>query len=176
MNLQKLKRFFVAFIVTAGGAGFFPKAPGTAGTVMGVILVSVLRGTSLPIQWGIFLCLFLLGWWASIEWSKLTQLKDAQTIVIDEVLGYWLTLLLLDQFFGPVFEFNARIVAAFIAFRIFDVIKPPPIRQLDRWGKKFEIGAVQSVMVTVDDLLAGVYATGSIVLLNDFLRLCMSRF
>ena len=165
MLIQKIKRLLVTFFATAAGSGFTPKAPGTAGTVVGVLLVYCVQSFSMPQKITLFISLFLVGWWSSWEWSKITKQKDAQTIVIDEVLGYWLTILLL----GDVFDFNTRLVAAFIAFRIFDVLKPPPIRQLDRWGKHFEVGAIQSVMVIVDDLLAGVYAMASLAAINAIL-------
>ena len=57
----------------------------------------------------------------------------------------------------------------FILFRIFDALKPPPIRQLDQWGKKFEVGPIQSLGVILDDLLAGALALGSFYLLKPFL-------
>jgi phosphatidylglycerophosphatase A len=171
---NKLKRFFATFLITAGGAGFAPFAPGTAGTLVGVFIVLYAHTLELWIQWAIFLALFLAGWWASLIWSRLVQSKDSQKIVIDEVLGYWLSYLLLQPFFVidsvPIWTLPNALFALFVLFRIFDVIKPPPIRSLDRWGKNLPIGPIQSLMVTVDDLLAGVYTTIFIAFALHFLR------
>ncbi len=166
MDLNKIKRFLITFFATAAGSGLTPKAPGTAGTVVGLLLVYGLQSLSFTTRFVLFVLLFIVGWWASLEWSKIKNQKDAQTIVIDEVLGYWLTLILLEFFWGEVFTFNVRLTFAFFAFRLFDILKPPPIRQLDRWGKHFEIGPLQSLGVIVDDLLAGVYAAGLMAIVH----------
>ena len=97
----------------------------------------------------LFLGLFLIGWWATLEWSKNVQQTDSQKIVIDEVLGYMVAM-------GTFPRTTTIMVIQFILFRIFDALKPPPIRQLDRMGKNFAIGPAQSFMVIFDDLLAGI--------------------
>jgi phosphatidylglycerophosphatase A len=58
----------------------------------------------------------------------------------------------------------------FILFRIFDALKPPPIRQFDQGGKKFKIGPAQSFMVIFDDLLAGVVSLLVFLLIEPYLR------
>jgi phosphatidylglycerophosphatase A len=159
--LQKLKRFVVAFIITAGGSGFTPRAPGTAGTVVGVLLVYLIRDWTLNAQGILFLGIFLIGWWASIIWSHQVQQTDSQKIVIDEVLGYMVAMATLPTTAGV-------LILQFITFRIFDSLKPFPIRNLDRWGKGFEIGPAQSFMVIFDDLLAGLLSLGLYFLLHHF--------
>lgn len=160
--MGKLKRFFVTLIATAFGSGFTPKAPGTAGSVIGVIIVYLVR------DWGIlsysllWLAIFILGWWASLEWSRAHQAKDSQQIVVDEVLGYMVAMAMLPRV-------TAILWIQFILFRIFDALKPPPIRQLDQWGKKFEIGPIQSLGVIVDDLLAGLISLAVFYLLKSVL-------
>jgi len=160
--MSKIKRFFVTLIATALGSGFAPKAPGTAGSVIGVVLVYFVR------DWGVlpytllFLGIFAIGWWASLEWSIAHQAKDSQQIVIDEVLGYMVAMAMLPRVASILW-------IQFILFRIFDALKPPPIRQLDQWGKKFEIGPIQSLGVIVDDLLAGLISLGVFYLLRPFL-------
>ena len=147
--MNKLKRFFVTFIATAAGSGFTPKAPGTAGTVVGVFLIYLMRDLSFLSQGLVWIFLFLIGWWASLHWSRAVQSTDSQQIVIDEVLGYMLAM-------GTLPRTGTILLTQFILFRIFDALKPPPIRQFDQWGKRFQIGPAQSFMVIFDDLLAGV--------------------
>ena len=160
--MGKLKRFFVTMIATAFGSGFFPKAPGTAGSVIGVGIVYLVRDWSMPAYALLWLVIFIAGWWASLEWSRQTQLKDSQTIVIDEVLGYMIAMAALPRTASILF-------IQFVLFRIFDAIKPPPIRQLDQWGKKFEIGPMQSLGVILDDILAGLVSLGVFYLLKPLL-------
>ena len=147
--MKKLKGFLVTFIATAGGSGFTPKAPGTAGTVVGVFIMYLVRDWSFLNVLYLGLGIFLIGWWASLEWSKNVGEPDSQKIVIDEVLGYMLAMWTFPRTGGI-------LVFQFITFRIFDALKPPPIRQLDRMGKNLPIGPAQSFMVIFDDLLAGV--------------------
>lgn len=138
----------MTFVATAAGSGFTPKAPGTAGTVIGVFIVYLTRNLGWSTQAVIDLAIFFVGWWAATEWSRNVQQTDSQKIVIDEVLGYIVAM-------GMLPRTGAILVIQFILFRIFDALKPPPIRQLDRWGKNFQIGPAQSFMVIFDDLLAG---------------------
>ena len=160
--MGKMKRFLVTLIATAFGSGFFPKAPGTAGSVIGVGIVYLVRDWSFPAYSLLFLAIFIVGWWASLEWSRAKQAKDSQQIVVDEVLGYMVAMAMLPRT-------GAILFIQFILFRIFDALKPPPIRQLDQWGKKFEIGPIQSLGVIVDDLLAGLISLGVFYLLKPFI-------
>lgn len=149
--MEKLKRFIVTMIATALGSGLSPKAPGTAGSAVAVMLMFLTRewsSTALILLWVV---LFFAGWWAAIDWSRAHHSKDSQAIVIDEVLGYMIAMATLPKMASILW-------IQFALFRLFDVLKPPPIRQLDRWGKKFPIGPVQSLGVILDDLAAGLLA------------------
>ncbi len=152
--MRKLKGLIVSGIATGLGAGFSPKAPGTAGSVVGLVLAAGMAGFGPVAFWGTWCALFLIGWWATWEWSRNTGQKDSQRIVIDEVLGYLIAISLLPKT-AP------WLWLQFLLFRILDAGKPPPIRQVDRYGKRFEIGAMQSLFVILDDLLAGGIALGS---------------
>jgi phosphatidylglycerophosphatase A len=151
--MKTLKGFLVSFLVTAGGAGFSAKAPGTVGTLVGVLIVFLTRDWSSLAFGGFSVALFLSGWWASLEWSRNTGLSDSQRIVIDEVLGYFVATAFLPR--EPLV-----LGVQFLLFRFFDVLKPPPIRQIDQWGKRFPIGLIQSLGVILDDLAAGALALG----------------
>src|SRR6185436_1562238 len=96
----------------------------------------------------------LIGWWAAELFGRASGKEDDQRIVIDEVAGYLTTLLLVPC--SPV-----NLILAFLLFRLFDVTKPPPVRQLDR-----HIGGGLGLMV--DDLAAGVYAGAILFALQHF--------
>ena len=149
-------------IATALGSGLSPKAPGTAGSAVAVILMFLTRdwsSTALILLW---VALFFSGWWAALDWSRAHRSKDSQSIVIDEVLGYMIAMATLPKA-------TAILWIQFALFRFFDVLKPPPIRQLDRWGKGFPIGPIQSLGVILDDLAAGLLALISLYLLKTVL-------
>ena len=142
------------WIVTFFGAGLSPVAPGTVGSAAAAILLWVayqLAGRPVFWAWQVMLLIGLgaaslmcvgLGPWAQAYFGR----KDAQPIVLDEVAGICLTAL-----FTPMAGNGwLTLLVVFAAFRLFDVTKPPPARQLEKlplgWG------------VLCDDLAAAVYA------------------
>ena len=141
------------WVLTFCGAGLSPVAPGTAGSLAAaVVLYAIALLGPGWVAWQAVLATGLaaacvgtvtLGPWASAHFGR----KDAQPIVLDEVAGVGLTALLLP-WRGP--HAIWTLLAALAAFRLFDVTKPPPARQLERlphgWG------------VLCDDLAAAVYA------------------
>jgi phosphatidylglycerophosphatase A len=149
--MKSLKGLMVSLLATAGGAGFSPRAPGTAGTLVGMLIVFMTRDWPGWAFAGFSAVLFALGWWASLEWSRNTGVADSQRIVIDEVLGYFVATAFLPR--EPLI-----LGFQFLIFRFFDVVKPPPVRQIDRWGKGHPIGPLQSLGVILDDLAAGALA------------------
>ena len=142
-----MRKFIITFFYT----GLSPLAPGTAGSfAASVVLVLLLRYTAPNhAQWQIELIAGLLlasvfsialGRWAIRRYHR----KDPQMFVLDEVSGICLT-----NLFLPIQNLKT-IGLAFVVFRIFDVIKPPPCKQLEKlpagWG------------ILCDDLAAGLYA------------------
>ncbi len=139
-------------LVSAGGLGYLPIAPGTWGSLagVGIFLLAGLSAwplvTALICLAGVLLFSILnvaLGPWACSHYAS----KDPSPVVIDEVAGYLLAVLFL-----PIDGVNLYYSAAcaFIVFRIFDIIKPAPARRLERlpggWG------------ILADDLMCGLYA------------------
>lgn len=128
-------------IGTALGSGFSPVAPGTAGSLLGILIFWFIP---LEVTWQIFLAAVFLftGVWSS-EFIEKEKGKDPQIIVIDEVVGQWIALLFIPR------EMT-WFIAAFLLFRLFDIFKPYPINNSQ------SIGGGWGIMI--DDVIAGIYA------------------
>jgi phosphatidylglycerophosphatase A len=116
-------------IATGGYTGYLPRAPGTAGSIIGLGIGWVLSRWALPIQVAVVVGLFLLGVSTSSSAERGLGIKDHKAIVIDEIVGMALALLGVPLQVGYV-------VAAFCLFRLLDIVKP--IAVLERlpggWG------------------------------------------
>jgi phosphatidylglycerophosphatase A len=145
-NAQSSQKFAVV-LATWFGCGYAPKAPGTVGSLAGLgigILLHVYAG----FVWWHFLVLtammFVPATWAASVTAEVKQLKDPQIVVVDEVLGVWITL-------AGAREYNWKsYLAALILFRVFDIWKPPPVRQME--------ALPGGLGINLDDCVAGVYA------------------
>lgn len=142
------------FLALGLGSGLSPKAPGTAGTLMAVPFYLLMQGMPL---WSYLLLLviaFILGVWLCEVTARHLGVHDHPGIVWDEFVGYWLTMAAAPQGWQWV-------VLGFVLFRLFDIIKPWPIRQADhRLGGGFGI--------MFDDVLAGIYAWLALQLITRF--------
>lgn len=127
------------------GSGFIKPAPGTWGTVAALPFgIGLMAISPLALIAGIVL-LSPIGFWASDRFTAAAGEKDSSMIVVDEVIGMWIALI-------PVAGLTAwQIVAAFLLFRFFDVLKPWPISYLDK-----HVGG--SAGVIADDVVAGIFA------------------
>jgi len=142
---------FVTFVATGGYAGFFPVAPGTVGALVGLLLFYLFSNFSLAIYLLTTAALFFLGAWAAARAEISLGRKDSPKIVIDEVVGYLVTMVLIPFTF-------ANALGGFLLFRLFDIIKPPPARKIDRQMQG-------GFAVLLDDAVAGFYANLSLRLL-----------
>ncbi|WP_298012685.1 phosphatidylglycerophosphatase A [uncultured Castellaniella sp.] len=127
------------------GSGLIHPAPGTWGTLTGWLLWAVLlRG--LPDGWMVFILLlaFGVGCWAAQRCSDDLGIADHGGINWDEIVAIWLVLWLMPAGFWAQ-------LAGVVLFRIFDILKPPPVSVLDR---RFKNG----FGVMIDDIFAAVYA------------------
>jgi len=142
-----------AFTIATGlGSGYSPFAPGTAGSLVGLLLFWPMR--SWPLLWQLTACvaLFLVGTLCATRVAKRVGREDPGIVVVDEIVGMWVALLLVP--------FSAWTAAAgFVLFRAMDVVKPYPANRIDR---RVEGG----LGVVGDDLVAGLYAglAGRIIL------------
>lgn len=144
-SLAEKVGWFYLVLATGGLSGFFPIAPGTAGTAVAIPLyVLFVYAGWLPYLIGMGV-LFWLGVEGANRIEKATQQKDGRLIVIDEIVGYLVTMLFLPVRWE-------LIIAGFFVFRFFDILKPYPIRKLDMNPNLKGFG------VMIDDVLAGVYS------------------
>lgn len=136
-------------LATWFGAGYLPVAPGTWGSLVAVpCAAGLLWAGDWPFLAVGIAVTTLLGIWAGDSFEQLSHIKDPGPVVIDEVAGQWLTILPLAVM-GAALD-PVVLIVAFLLFRLFDVTKPWPIRQLEHFPR--------GVGIMLDDLLAGVYA------------------
>ncbi len=138
-------------IATWFGCGYFPWGPGTAGSVAAIamaVLLHVYLGCGRITFLMITLALLWPAIWAATRTARLVQKEDPGLVVVDEVLGQWVTLL-----GATVLEWKSW-MAALLLFRLFDIWKPWPVRHFERLPG--------GVGIVSDDLAAGIY--GALIL------------
>src|SRR3982751_6529547 len=138
-------------IATWFGAGYSPFAPGTAGSLAALVIAIVLHEFTGFRNFHFLVMAALLfppATWAASETARVKNLKDPQIVVVDEVLGQWITLA------GALTLNWKSYLAAFALFRLFDIWKPAPVRQLE--------GLPGGLGINADDMMAGAY--GALVL------------
>ncbi len=146
------------WIATCAGVGYFPIAPGTAGSVVGVVFVAAVGLLPLARPWQVLLVLLLvagllgLGVWAAGKAESFFGRVDPGQVVIDEVVGQMITLLLWPRASWK------WLLAGFLLFRFFDIAKPFPARQAERFPRGWGI--------MLDDVLAGAYALAMLLLVG----------
>ena len=143
----------MVLVATGCYAGYAPIASGTFGTLLAIPLCYLLSRVS-PVHAILFLALFTgFAVWMSGEAEKVFKKKDSGLIVIDEMAGFLVTLFLIP--------WNVKsVIIGFFLFRLFDIVKPFPIRRVETklpggWG------------VVGDDVFAGIYAN---VILRTIMR------
>jgi len=150
---QATWRFLVAhpahWLALGLGSGLLRPGPGTWGTLLAWLLFGAIApdGASDPATALIVIAVaMIIGTWATGHAAAVLGEADPSVIVIDEIVAFWLVLVMLPA--GPhLLRWQAL---AFVLFRFFDIVKPPPIRQIDRrWKNAFGVMA--------DDLMAALY-------------------
>lgn len=135
-------QFLTKLVATGFFSGYSPITPGTMGTLVGALLYFIIPVSDTLTFLLITVLTFLTGVWTSAQLERRLG-HDPQVIVIDEIVGMWISVLFLPRFVWT-------IAIAFFLFRVFDTFKPYPARHLERfrngWG------------IMLDDVAAGVYA------------------
>jgi phosphatidylglycerophosphatase A len=167
-KIKRTARDYLALAIATCGVGYFPIAPGTLGSLVGVALyLTIWSGIDqlltsralanrlttvyvftplMAFMLLVILLVTLVGIWAASRTEKLQQKKDPSIVVVDEVAGQMIALLS-----GPFWiQTWWSILTAFILFRLFDIWKPYPARRLE----SLESG----LGIMADDVVAGVYA------------------
>lgn len=146
------------WIVTAGGLGGAPKAPGTFGALGAIPFCVAAAYVPVPWNWALLVGAFLAACAATVACGRWAERyfgrKDAGSFVTDEVAGLLLTWLLIQ----PVASLWVPLLWAFALTRVFDIAKPPPAKWLEKlpagWG------------VLLDDLASSFWAAGALYLLR----------
>ena len=143
---HRMSRRLALVVSTWFGCGLSPVAPGTVGSAAAVAIAVVLN------QWHGWRPLYLLtltcallapAIWAAGATARIRETEDPGIVVVDEVIGQWIAL----SAAAPGWK---SYLAGFLLFRLFDIWKPPPVRQLERLNGGLGIVA--------DDAMAGLYA------------------
>jgi phosphatidylglycerophosphatase A len=149
---------WATLVATFFGVGKMRPGPGTWGSAAAALIWFGLARW-IPVAWqtevlaGLAAVAVGLGIPAATRVARASRVEDPQFVVIDEVAGQWITLL-----FAPVAW--KTVLAGFILFRVFDIVKPPPVRQLERLP--------EGTGIVVDDVAAGIYALAALQLLIHF--------
>ena len=135
------------WIATVGGLGFFSFMPGTLGSA-----AACLVSWFFPVPWWAILAVAAVGVWASGAAARFLGKEDPGCVIIDEVVGMWLSLLFLPRSF---------VLGGFLLFRALDILKPFPIYLFERlpggWG------------IMADDVVGGLMANFLLQTLNAYL-------
>ncbi|MGC9386889.1 MAG: phosphatidylglycerophosphatase A family protein [Hydrogenovibrio sp.] len=140
-----LQRHPVMWLGFGFGSGLVPKGPGTAGTLLGLLLFVPILLWSEVAAWSLLVLALVFGSYICGESAQQIGVHDHGGIVWDEFVGIWLVLLMLPE------QSWLYWTMAFIFFRIFDIVKPWPIRWADQ-----KVSGGFGIML--DDIMAAFYA------------------
>jgi phosphatidylglycerophosphatase A len=141
-----VSRTLAVVLATFFGCGYFPWGPGTIGSLAGIGIAALLHfngGLGRPALLILILLVLAPAIWAATQTERILGREDPGLVVVDEVLGQWVTLL------GAAIRDWKTLLAAFLLFRIFDIWKPWPVKKFEKLPEGFGIIA--------DDVVAGLY-------------------
>lgn len=144
----------IIFVATGAGLGKIPFAPGTFGTLAGILFVLALKIINPMYETIYVVLLIVVAIWVSDQAEKIFKKKDPGCIVIDEIAGYVVTMV------GISISIHT-IIAGFILFRLFDIFKPFPVKYFE---KNFKGGPG----IVLDDLIAGLLSSFVLRILIKF--------
>jgi phosphatidylglycerophosphatase A len=146
----------VHFVAFGFGAGLVPRAPGTAGSIVGIAAAWWLLELPLVARALIVLAVIAFGIWICGESARRLARHDDQRIVFDEIAGVLLTS------FAVAEKSVVAIALVFVFFRIFDILKPWPIRDVDH-------SLHGGLGIMLDDLIAALYAAACVATIRVLL-------
>lgn len=157
-NPQGSTDWLAVIIATGGGAGFVPIAPGTWGSLVGLLiaygLVAAFKSNVALLQNLLVVVSVVSGWvgiWAGTRAEKVFGKKDSGQIVIDEVCGQIISFVFIAPFLTQLGnQWRWWMIPGFLLFRAFDIFKPFPINGLQ--------SLTGGLGVMMDDIIAGIYA------------------
>ena len=141
LKMVAAKRFVILSLATGFGAGYCPKIPGTAGTLVGVLLFVVLAPLPGLLYALVVILLGIFGVWLCGQAAQILQHEDPPKVVWDEMVGYLLAVALVPRAW-------AWALAGFVLFRLFDIFKPGPVGWAEQ---RFNRG----LGIMMDDWVAG---------------------
>ena len=142
----------IMWLATGFGAGLAPRAPGTVGSLVGVLFYLAMAGLPLPLYLTAILALALVGVWLCEQAGRTLGVTDHPGIVWDEIVGVLITMTATPVGWQSV-------VLGFALFRLFDILKPWPVASIDR-----KVPGGLGVML--DDVMAGLYALACLQILR----------
>ncbi len=145
---------FIVFLATGCYSGYLPKAPGTWGSALAVLFYLGLGHLELDTYLAVLLAITVVGTLVAGSAEKIFDRKDPGAIVIDEIAGMLLTLA------GAPLNFWA-LFTGFLLFRLFDILKPWPVRFFDQ-----RLNGGPGIML--DDIMAGLYGLAALQILLRF--------
>jgi len=154
MTVSNITDTYHKFLATGMGFGLSPFAPGTCGALLAVVTLYPISLSSMPNVWLLGLSVLFYGLGVqSTSYLEPQWGEDPSRVVIDEVIGIWISILLIPISW-------VTVVLAFVLFRFFDILKPLGIRKMEH------IGGAHGVML--DDVLAGIYSNIVLQLIYHF--------
>ncbi len=146
--MMTFKQKAIIFLATGGWIGFSPVAPGTFGSLAALPICLLIASMGIGSALIFVVALIVFSTWIVHAAEKIEAKKDPRQLVLDEICGMATALFALP--FTPFF-----IIGGFALFRVFDILKPFPIRWVDKnvpggWG------------IMLDDIIAGIFANGVI--------------
>jgi phosphatidylglycerophosphatase A len=143
-------KVFIKLIASGLFAGYAPIAPGTIGSIWGIIIYLLFYRYPLLFRF-ITILIFIAGFLISEKAEIIFQKKDSEKIVIDEIASMCLVYI----FINPEY---LMLITGFILFRVFDIIKPIPARKIEK------LSGAKAVMI--DDVIAAVYTILSVFVIS----------
>ncbi len=144
----------IIFVATGAGLGKIPFAPGTFGTLLGILFVLVFKIINPMYETIYVVALIIFAIWIADKAEKILKQKDPGCIVIDEIAGYVVAMVGISLSIYTM-------VTGFILFRFFDILKPFPVKYFE---KNFKAGPG----IVLDDLVAGILSSISLRILIKF--------